>query len=441
MNDLKKLQEITSNYSILYVEDDKDIAKTLINYLSKFFKEVVYAQDGEQGLELYQQDTYEIVLSDINMPKMTGLEMAAKIRELNKHQNIIIVSAYSEVENFLESIRIGIDGYIIKPVDYTQMNNLLYRTALKIKAFKENKEYENRLETLVKQIAKKNGELKNYTDLIDKVSIVSKTDLKGNITYVNDAFCEVSGYTKEELIGNQHNIIRHKDMSKSVYQELWETIQGGKIWEGTLKNRAKDGSAYYVHAVIAPVFQDDNETIEEYVGIRFLTTDEEVEKREFKKKVMTNNMEFKKTYFNSVERIAELEKEVELLKNVDHTHQHESDGYKAKYKQALSQVNFYEKEMKRLEERHHKMNALTKENVDKVSSSHKTALQRIDRLEKQVHKYKEDESIKSKEIVRLNEQLNEQFKVIHNLRDVVKNSNDEIKKSKTKKGLFDSWTS
>lgn len=440
MNDLKKLQEITSNYSVLYVEDDPDIAKTLVNYLSKFFKEVVYAKDGSEGLELYKQDNYEIVISDINMPKMTGLEMAAKIKELNSHQNIIIVSAYSEVENFLESIKIGIDGYIIKPVDYTHMNNILYKTSLKIKAFKENIEYEDRLENLVKQVAKKNGELKHYTNMIDKVSIVSKTDLKGVITYVNDAFCEISGYSKEELLGQQHNIVRHKDMSKSVYQELWATIQSGKIWEGTIKNRAKDGSAYYVHAVIAPVFKDDNESIEEYVGIRFLTTDEEVEKREFKKKVMTNHMEFKRTYINSVERISELEKEIEMLKNIDNSHHLENDGFKAKYKKLLSQVDFYEKEMKRIEERSSKMNTLTRENMEKVTHSHRVALQRIEKLERQVHKYKEEESIKSKEIVRLNEQLNEQYKVIHNLRDVIQNSNDESKKPKAKKGLFRNWT-
>ncbi len=439
MKNLEELKNIASNFRVLYVEDDTAIASTLINYLSKFFKEVIYAKNGEDGLALYKQDSYDIVITDINMPKMTGLEMSEKIKEINSQQNIIVISAYSEVENFLTSIKLGIDGYIIKPVDYTDMNRILFKTVIKIKAFNDNLENEAKLETLVKKIAKKNGELKQYTDVIDNVAIVSKTDLKGNITYINDFFCEVSGFTREELLGKPHNLIRHQDMSKSVYQELWKTIQSGKIWEGTIKNKAKDGSPYYVHAVITPVFQSDGKTISEYVGIRFLTTNEEVEKREFKKKVMTNHLEFKKTYVNSVELIAELQNEIETLKNVDNSHQHESDGYKARYKKALNQVDFYEKEIKRTEERYVKMMNVTKQNMEKVTHSHKIALQRIDKLERQVHKYKEEESSQSKEIIRLNDQLNAQYKIIHELRDTIKNIDNEKKKNPSRKGLFDNF--
>ena len=88
--------------------------------------------------------------------------------------------------------------------------------------------------------------LQQYKDAIDKSFIVSKTDKAGIITYVNEQFCEISGYSIHELIGSSHNIIRHPDTSKETFQELWTTIQKGKRWHGVIKNRKKDGNAYWL---------------------------------------------------------------------------------------------------------------------------------------------------------------------------------------------------
>ena len=87
----------------------------------------------------------------------------------------------------------------------------------------------------------------------EKGLIISTTDLKGNITYANRKFCEISGYTKDELIGNNHNIIRHPDMPKAVFQKIWDTIQAGKEWTGIIKNLRKDGKYYWVYSHIAPI--------------------------------------------------------------------------------------------------------------------------------------------------------------------------------------------
>ncbi len=104
-------------------------------------------------------------------------------------------------------------------------------------------------------------------EIIDKYVIVSQTDLEGIITNVSEAFCKVSGYTKDELVGRPHNIIRHEDMPKKIYENMWATIKSGKVWKGDLKNRAKDGSAYWVHATIEPNLNDQNEIIG-YTAIR-----------------------------------------------------------------------------------------------------------------------------------------------------------------------------
>ncbi len=82
--------------------------------------------------------------------------------------------------------------------------------------------------------------------------IVSRTDLNGHLTNVNDAFVEISGYTEEELIGKPHNILRHPDMPKAAYQDLWATVKSGKKWHGYVKNLCKDGSHYWVYATVVP---------------------------------------------------------------------------------------------------------------------------------------------------------------------------------------------
>lgn len=431
MKDLKDLKNISSNFSVLYVEDDENIAMTLVNYLSKFFKEVVYAKNGEEGLELYKQDNYDIVITDIVMPKMDGLQMSEEIKKININQNIIIISAYAEIENFLRSIKIGIDGYIVKPVNYADMNSTLYKTVSKIKAFHDNIKYEKDLESALFQSKLSNNELKQYTEVVDKVAIVSKTDLKGNITYVNDFFCEISGYTKEELLGKSHNIIRHEDMSAGVYKELWQVIQSGKSWEGTIKNKAKDGNAYFVHAVIIPMFNIDN-SIKEYIGIRFLTTHEEVEKRKFKKQVMTDYIEFKKTNLNAIQRISELDNELEKAKHDYEQLQLQTSKNEQKLKKAQRQIDFYEKGSKERDSQYQKILDMQKTNLIKISESHKKSLNLIEKQKKQINDLMEEQKVKAKEIIRLNGELNEQTKIILDLRDTIKNIDDDKKQGKIK---------
>jgi diguanylate cyclase (GGDEF)-like protein/PAS domain S-box-containing protein len=110
-------------------------------------------------------------------------------------------------------------------------------------------------------------ELERYVALVDANVIISSTDLEGTITEVSEAFCRISGYTKEELIGKNHNIVRHEEMPDSLYKELWEVISEDKSWHGEMKNRRKDGSDYWVDAVISPRYNEDGDKIG-YIAIR-----------------------------------------------------------------------------------------------------------------------------------------------------------------------------
>jgi len=91
--------------------------------------------------------------------------------------------------------------------------------------------------------------------------IISKTDLKGNITYVNNAFCKLSGYSKEELLGQPHNIVRHPDMPKEIFKDLWDTIEKNQKFRGIIKNLRKDGRYYWVEAFIEPVFDENGKKV------------------------------------------------------------------------------------------------------------------------------------------------------------------------------------
>jgi methyl-accepting chemotaxis protein len=121
-------------------------------------------------------------------------------------------------------------------------------------------------------------ELKVRSDIMNLTSIVSEADLKGDILTINDKFIEVSKYTKEELIGKPHNTTRHPDMPKEVFKEMWGTIGRGKMFRGVVKNRAKDGTPYYVDAVIAPILGDNGKP-RKYLGVRYDITSLELERQ------------------------------------------------------------------------------------------------------------------------------------------------------------------
>ncbi len=109
---------------------------------------------------------------------------------------------------------------------------------------------------ITKKLNNKTKELEDSIVTIDKNVIMSQTDLKGVIIKVSDAFCKISGFNRDELMGKQHNIVRHSDMKKEAFKDLWETIQKDITWSGEVKNLKKDGGFYWVNAVVDPLYRD-----------------------------------------------------------------------------------------------------------------------------------------------------------------------------------------
>ena len=259
MLDIKSIIKYTSSLKLLYVEDNKDARESTLSILEEFFDDIIVACHGLEGLEKFQQNDIDLIITDINMPKMTGLKMVEKIRETDKDVSILILSAYNESGFFIDSIKLNVDGYLLKPIDLEQFLSMLQKITQKITL----KDEKNKLLYLQKQ----------YQEITDTSSIVSKADLAGNIIYANDKFCEISGYTEEELIGKPHNIIRHPDNPASMFENMWDTIKNKKeMWQGVVRNIKKDGSSYYVQAVIKPILNQKNEIVE-YIALRDDITD------------------------------------------------------------------------------------------------------------------------------------------------------------------------
>lgn len=227
---------------ILYVEDELDKYIHVIETFKAIFKEVFTAKNGQEGLELFLQnkDLIDVVLSDYQMPVKNGMQMLEGIRNVNHDVPFLFLSANLENSILLRSIELGVSYFAPKPID---VRNLLIYV---FKATEVN--YKRNLLQI------KNKELENNCKIVDKYVIYSKTDLNGSIIKVSSAFCEVSGYTKEELIGNNHSLIKHPKRNENKKENLWNTLKSNQPWMGVFKNRKKDGKTYWLQSFIEPIF-------------------------------------------------------------------------------------------------------------------------------------------------------------------------------------------
>lgn len=136
--------------------------------------------------------------------------------------------------------------------------------------------------------------LKDYKYSLDQSAIIVFTDKKGTITSVNDNFCKISGYSQSEIIGKTHRVVNANYHSKAFFKELWETIASGKVWRGEVKNKAKDGSYYWVDSTIVPFLNEKNKP-NQYLAIRFDVTE--------RKKIEEEKTRFQETLENSLNEI------------------------------------------------------------------------------------------------------------------------------------------
>ncbi len=185
MTNLHYLKKLASSVSVLYVEDNEEIRNAFADYIKMFFTQVTVCTNGYEGLKAYEEHPYDIVITDINMPRLDGLSMSKEIKKIRQDQHIIIVSAYKNLDNYIEAIKIGVDGYILKPIEYDQVNSILFKLALQISYARENEEYKKHLEELVE---KKTQQLKHHyitdqlTGLFNKAHLTDTIEQESGIS-------------------------------------------------------------------------------------------------------------------------------------------------------------------------------------------------------------------------------------------------------------------
>ena len=260
--------------SVLYVEDDDNTREELVFFLENKVRELYVARNGQEGFELFEKHQPDLIITDIQMPVMTGTKMVKLIKQVDSTIPIIFIPAVNDGDNLFEAIKLNVSNYLTKPLNLFALSEVLVAVAKNINLEKENKEIINTL--------------KQYKDIVDERSIISKTDINGIITYVNEPFEKISGYTKDELIGVPHSIVTHPAINKNIFKGMWKKINfEKKSWQGRLKNIAKDGTEYFVDIIIKPILDLEGNIIE-YISLSNDITDLETTKEYFKTQTQKN---------------------------------------------------------------------------------------------------------------------------------------------------------
>ena len=363
-------QKFLKQVRILYVEDDEKIRLQMIPLFAKIFKDVIVAVDGIDGLDKYNKgqssgNIIDVVFTDINMPNMNGISLAREIRKVNKTIVLVFATAHNESAFLSEAIKLHVSHYALKPVNVKETLGYI-QEACKVK-FEE------------KIVTNQQKEIEQYLDIINQVAIISKTDLGGNITYANKIFCEVSGYSRSELMGKNHRLVRHPDMPTSAFDNLWQTIKANRVWKGKVKNLSKDGSSYFVDATIMPIKDEVEDKTIGYMAIRFLTDDLDGNKEDMMKKVREDIMKSRKQAFEEKKKVTALEIELELLKkqggSVSDDQIHLSEAVareKKKVKILNQQIRSYEVDIKNIDTKVEKATKILQEKNKEMQDRLKT---------------------------------------------------------------------
>ena len=146
MSNMSDIIKFSKTLKLLYVEDHREARDAMLQVLNEFFDDITIAFDGEDGLDKFQSNKIDLIITDVNMPKMDGLLMVEKIRSTtttNTKIPVIVLSAFNETDYFLQSIRIGVEGYLLKPIELAQFMNILNKVVSRLMLVEESRKNEN----------------------------------------------------------------------------------------------------------------------------------------------------------------------------------------------------------------------------------------------------------------------------------------------------------
>ncbi|SMG15786.1 PAS domain S-box-containing protein [Marivirga sericea] len=204
-----------------------------------------------------------------------------KLLELSQEQEEQMRSQAEELHQNMEELQATQEEMQRKNKETEEQNQQLQQQEEELRQnMEELSAQSDEMEKQMKEMEKIQAEMKAREDILNESTIISEADLFGTITYVNDKLIEVAKYSREEMLGEPHSLFRHPDMPSQIYKLMWDTIKSGKVFRGTVKNKAKDGSVYWVDAVISPVFDADGKP-KKYIGVRYVIEQEKVAQKLF----------------------------------------------------------------------------------------------------------------------------------------------------------------
>lgn len=221
---MNKLKNLTQGLKILYVEDDNDIKNQMMKLLNLFFDDIKLANNGLEALEMYQSESFDIIFTDVAMPKMNGVELSKKIKKINPSQKIIIITAFSNLEILQEALNLQIDGFLPKPIVMDKFLNVLERVCFIIHSEKMQREFnamlQKELEKKVKELEKKTF-YDELTGLKNRNYLMKEIDnYKGEIVLINinnfESINIVYGYKTGDLV-LKHIANYLKTLSENIY--------------------------------------------------------------------------------------------------------------------------------------------------------------------------------------------------------------------------------
>lgn len=192
---VEEIKKLTNILDVLYVEDEENTRNQIVGILQLFFNKIYVATDGEKGLEVFNKNKIDIVISDIQMPNLNGLDMIERMRKESPELPVIITTAFSEQKYFIKSIDLGVDKYLIKPIEIESAKEVFYTISKMIDDRKKAKEFE------FKMIQEKINRISKHivSQIADSYQSPCIVYTEGKVRYLNDSFCSLFEASESEL--------------------------------------------------------------------------------------------------------------------------------------------------------------------------------------------------------------------------------------------------
>ncbi|MGR3220360.1 MAG: PAS domain S-box protein [Candidatus Anammoxibacter sp.] len=299
------MNSLQERSKILIVDDKPQNLFALETTLKALDTVIIKASSGNDALKATLDNDFALMIIDVQMPGMDGYELAAILRERNETRNIPIMflsAVYSSDFHIFKGYESGAVDFVVKPFNPKILTS---KCKVFVELYQQKKELENEIKE--HNVARKN--IQKLSQVIElSMATVIITDNKGDIEYVNPQFTKTTGYSKDEVIGENPRILKSGEQPHDVYVKLWSTITAGYLWNGNLCNKKKDGEIYWEYISISPIKNEDGDIIN-FVAV----TIDDTERVEAEKEAHKSNRRFARMLEVSEDAIVSINEDQRII--------------------------------------------------------------------------------------------------------------------------------